>query len=138
MNYAYDDMYLEDAMNCLGEAMDYAFYSYNISMDKFLKLFISSGYAKECEIQVGYAIGLSEPVSFNVFTYGTGIVSDLELCEMVKKVFNFKPGNIIKELDLLNLDYRKLASGGHFGKENIDLPYERVDKVKEIKKHFQR
>ena len=102
------------------------------------KNIVASGLAEECEVQVGYAIGMSEPVSFNVFTYNTGKVSDLELCGMVKKVFNFKPGNIIKELDLLNLDYNKLASGGHFGKENIDLPYERLNKVNEILEFFKR
>ena len=81
---------------------------------------------------------MAEPVSFNVFTYGTGKVSDLELCNMIKKVFNFKPGNIIRELDLLNLNYRELARGGHFGKENMDLPYERLDKVEKINEYFKR
>ena len=102
------------------------------------KNIVASGYAKECEVQIGYAIGMAEPVSFNVFTYGTGKVSDLELCNMIKKVFNFKPGNIIRELDLLNLNYRELARGGHFGKENMDLPYERLDKVANIIKYFGR
>lgn len=102
------------------------------------KNIVASGYAKECEVQVGYAIGLAEPVSFNVFTYGTGKVSDLELCNMIKKVFNFKPGNIIKELNLLSLNYRELARGGHFGKENMTLPYERLDKVENIKEYFKR
>ena len=102
------------------------------------KNIVASGYAKECEVQIGYAIGMAEPVSFNVFTYGTGKVSDLELCNMIKKVFNFKPGNIIRELDLLNLNYRELARGGHFGKENMDLPYERLDKVDNIIRYFGR
>lgn len=102
------------------------------------KNIVASGYAKECEVQVGYAIGMSEPVSFNVFTYGTGKVTDLELCEMIKRVFNFKPGNIIKELNLLNLNYRELARGGHFGKENMDLSYERLNKVDEIKEYFKK
>ena len=102
------------------------------------KNIVASGYAKECEVQVGYAIGMCDPVSFNVFTYGTGEVSDLELCKMVKEVFNFKPGNIIKELDLLNLNYRELAKGGHFGKENVALPYERLDKVEKIKEYFEK
>ena len=102
------------------------------------KNIVASGLAKECEVQVAYAIGMCEPVSLNVFSYGTGIVSDLELCAMIKEVFNFKPGNIIKELDLLNLNYKELAKGGHFGKENIDLPYEKLNKVKEIKEYFER
>ena len=102
------------------------------------KNIVASGLAKECEVQVAYAIGMCEPVSLNVFSYGTGKVSDLELCSMIKEVFNFKPGNIIKELDLLNLNYKELARGGHFGKENIDLPYERLNKVKEIKEYFER
>lgn len=100
------------------------------------KNIVASGLASECEVQVGYAIGLCDPVSFNVFTYNTGKVSDLEICEMVKKVFNFKPGNIIKELKLLDLNYRELSYGGHFGKENIELPFERLDKVEEIQRYF--
>ncbi len=100
------------------------------------KNIVASGLAKECEIQVGYAIGMCDPVSLNVFTYNTGIVSDIEICKMVKEMFDFRPGNIIKELDLLNINYRECARGGHFGKENMDFPYERLDRVKEIKKYF--
>ena len=102
------------------------------------KNIVASGYAKECEIQVGYAIGLSEPVSFNVYSYNTGKVSDVELCEMVKEVFNFKPGNIIKELDLLNMDYNLVSKGGHFGKEGMNLEYEKLDKVGKIKSYFKK
>lgn len=100
------------------------------------KNIVASGVADECEIQVAYAIGLSEPVAINVNTFGSGKVSDNELCVMVKKIFDFKPGNIIKQLDLLNVNYRECARGGHFGKENIDLPYERLDKVKDIKEYL--
>jgi S-adenosylmethionine synthetase len=102
------------------------------------KNIVASGYAKECEIQVGYAIGLSDPVSFNVYSYNTGKVSDVELCEMVKEVFNFKPGNIIKELDLLNMDYNLVSKGGHFGKEGMNLEYEKLDKVEKIKSYFKK
>lgn len=102
------------------------------------KNIVASGIAKECEIQVAYAIGMSEPVSFNVFTYGTSKVDDTKLCKMIKEVFDFRPGRIIKNLDLLNVNYRETARNGHFGKENIELPYERLDKVEEIKKYFNR
>ena len=100
------------------------------------KNIVASGLAKECEIQIAYAIGLSEPVAINVDTFNSSKFSDLEILNMIKELFNFKPGNIIKELDLLNINYRECARGGHFGKENIELPYERLDKVIEIKKYF--
>ena len=100
------------------------------------KNIVASGLAKECEVQVAYAIGMCDPVSLNVFTYGTSKVSDLEICKMIKEVFDFRPGHIISSLNLLDLNYRELAKNGHFGKENIDLPYEKLDKVNEIKKYF--
>jgi S-adenosylmethionine synthetase len=102
------------------------------------KNIVASGVAKECEIQVSYAIGMCEPVSLNVFTYGSSKVNDNELCEMVKKIFDFRPSNIIKELDLLNLNYRELAKNGHFGKENMNLSYEKIDRLNEIKEYFER
>lgn len=100
------------------------------------KNIVASGIASECEVQVAYAIGMSEPVALNVFTYGTSKISDIEICEMIKEVFDFRPGHIIENLDLLNLNYRELARNGHFGKENMDLSYERLDKVSEIRKYF--
>lgn len=100
------------------------------------KNIVASGLAKECEVQVAYAIGMCDPVSLNVFTYGTSKVSDLEICKMIREIFDFRPGHIISNLKLLDLNYRELARNGHFGKENMDLPYERLDKVNEIKKYF--
>lgn len=100
------------------------------------KNIVASGIASECEVQVAYAIGMSEPVALNVFTYGTSKISDIEICKMIKEVFDFRPGHIIENLDLLNLNYRELARNGHFGKENMDLSYERLDKVSEIRKYF--
>lgn len=100
------------------------------------KNIVASGIASECEVQVAYAIGMSEPVALNVFTYGTSKISDIEICKMIKEVFDFKPGHIIDNLDLLNLNYRELARNGHFGKENMDLSYEKLDKVNEIRKYF--
>ncbi len=100
------------------------------------KNIVASGIADECEIQIAYAIGMSEPVAINVNTFSTGKYDDLELVEMIKKVFNFKPGNIIKELNLLNVNYRECARGGHFGREDIDLPYERLNKISDIKEYF--
>lgn len=102
------------------------------------KNIVASGIAKECEVQVAYAIGMSEPVSFNVSTYGSGKYDDCKICKMVEELFDFRPGNIIEEMDLLNIDYRKCASGGHFGKEDVELPYERLDKVDKIKAYFGR
>ena len=100
------------------------------------KNIVASGLTSECEVQVAYAIGMCEPVSLNVFTYGSSKVSDLELCKMVKEIFDFRPGNIIKELNLLNINYQELARNGHFGKENMDLSYERTDRINEIKEYF--
>lgn len=100
------------------------------------KNIVASGIASECEVQVAYAIGMSEPVALNVFTYETSKISDIEICKMIKEVFDFRPGHIIENLDLLNLNYRELARNGHFGKENMDLSYERLDKVSEIRRYF--
>ena len=100
------------------------------------KNIVASGLAKECEIQVAYAIGMCEPISLNIFTYGTGKVDDLELCKMVKKLFDFRPGKIIESLSLLDINYRECARGGHFGREDICLPYERLDKMNDIKEYF--
>ena len=98
------------------------------------KNIVASGLAKECEIQVSYAIGKSELVSLNVFTYGTGVFDDETLIEMVKKVFDFRPYSMIKNLNMLELDYYSVSKYGHFGRNDIDLPWERCDRVEELKK----
>ena len=100
------------------------------------KNIVASGIAKECEVQVGYAIGVSEPVSINVFSYGTSVFDDVRLVKMVKDLFDFRPYSMIHDLNMLNIDYSKVASGGHFGREDLDLSYEKLDKVEEIKEYF--
>ena len=100
------------------------------------KNIVASGLAKECEIQVSYAIGKSELVSLNVFTYGTGVFDDETLIEMVKKVFDFRPYSMIKNLNMLELDYYSVSKYGHFGRNDLDLSYERLDAVEKINKYF--
>ncbi|MBR3891659.1 MAG: methionine adenosyltransferase [Bacilli bacterium] len=100
------------------------------------KNIVASGLAKECEIQVSYAIGKSELVSLNVFTYGTGVFDDERLIEMVKKVFDFRPYSMIKNLNMLELDYYSVSKYGHFGRSDLDLSYERLDAVEKINKYF--
>jgi len=102
------------------------------------KNIVASGIARECELQVAYAIGLPKPISLNVNTFNTSSYQDEEILQMIKQLFDFRPGRIIKELDLLNIKYLPLSSYGHFGRDELDLPYERLDKVKEIKKYFLR
>ena len=100
------------------------------------KNIIASGIAKECEVQVSYAIGKSEPVSLNVFTYGTGVMSDTLILEMIKNVFDFRPFSMIKKLDMLNLDFYGLSKYGHFGRDDLNISYEKLDSVKKIKEYF--
>lgn len=95
---------------------------------------MAAGIAKKCELQLAYAIGLAEPVSIMVDTFGTGTVSDEKLAEIVKKVFDFTPAGIIKTLDLKRPIYRQIAAYGHFGRTDIDLPWEKPDKIEELKK----
>jgi S-adenosylmethionine synthetase len=100
------------------------------------KNIVASGLAKECEIQVSYAIGKSEAVSINVYTYGTGAVSDELLTDMVKEVFDFRPFAMIKKLKMLDLEFYKLSKSGHFGRDDIMVSFEKLDAIKEIKDYF--
>ena len=100
------------------------------------KNIVASGLAKECEIQVSYAIGKSEPVSINVYTYGSGAINDGLLTKMVKEVFDFRPFSMIKELDMLNLDFANVSKYGHFGRDDLKVSYERLDAVKKIREYF--
>ena len=100
------------------------------------KNIVASGLAKECEVQVSYAIGKSEAVSINVYTYGSGVVSDELLTDMVKSVFDFRPFAMIKKLKMLDLPFNKLCKGGHFGRDDIMVSYEKLDAVKDIKTYF--
>ena len=97
---------------------------------------VASGLADRCEIQLAYAIGVAKPVSIMVNTYGTGKLSDEELAGLVDKHFDFRPAVIIKNLDLRRPIYKKTAAYGHFGRTDIDLPWEKLDKVEELKAYL--
>ena len=93
---------------------------------------VAAGLARRCEIQLAYAIGVAHPLSVNVQTYGTGTLSDSRLAELIQGVFDLRPGAIIRELDLQRPIYRQTAAYGHFGRADLDLPWERVDRVDEL------
>ncbi len=98
------------------------------------KNIVAAGLAKKCEIQLSYAIGVAQPTSIMVDTFGTGMVSDEKLVEIVRQNFDFRPAGIIKMLDLRRPIYKQTAAYGHFGRTDIDLPWERLDKVEDLKK----
>lgn len=93
------------------------------------KNIIAAGLARQCQIQIAYAIGIAKPVGINVFTFGTGKISDREIEKLVIENFDLRPKGIIKELDLLRPIYRKTAIYGHFGREEKDFSWERTDKA---------
>lgn len=93
------------------------------------KNIVASGLASKCEIQVAYVIGVSRPVSVMVDTFGTGLLPDEEIASLVCELFDLRPGAIIKRFDLRRPIYKKLAAYGHFGREDLDLPWERTDMV---------
>ena len=95
------------------------------------KNIVAAGLADKCELQVAYAIGYPNPTSILVDTFGTGKIADEKIAEAVKKVFSFKPADIIKQLDLLRPIYKKSTNYGHFTK--ADLPWEKLDKVQALK-----
>ena len=94
---------------------------------------VAAGLADKCEIQLAYAIGVAKPVSVMVDTEGTGKLDDEKIAEIVNKHFDLRPAAIIKELDLRRPIYRQTAAYGHFGRTDIDLPWEHLDKVDELK-----
>ena len=95
---------------------------------------VAAGLADRCQIQLAYAIGVAEPVSILVDTFGTGVLPDDKLAEIVGKVFDFRPSAIIRRLDLRRPIYRQTAAYGHFGRTDIDLPWEKEDCVEALKK----
>lgn len=97
------------------------------------KNIIAAGLADKCEIQLAYAIGVANPVSVMVDTFGTGKVSDEKIAEAVKKVFDLRPAAIIEALDLRRPIYTPTSAYGHFGRKDIDLPWEKTDKTEELK-----
>lgn len=100
------------------------------------KNIVASGIAKKCEVQLAYAIGVAKPVSVLVNTYGTGKISDEEITEIVHKNFDLRPAAIIKNFDLKRPIYKQVAAYGHFGRTDLDLPWEQLDKVGVFKDKF--
>ncbi|MDO4834725.1 MAG: methionine adenosyltransferase [Bacillota bacterium] len=97
------------------------------------KNMVAAGLADRCEVQIAYAIGIARPVSIMVDSFGTGKYPDEKLAEIVEKHFDLRPAAIIRDLDLRRPLYRQVAAYGHFGRTDIDLPWERLDKVDELK-----
>ncbi|MHA6481320.1 methionine adenosyltransferase [Paenibacillus sp. strain BS8-2] len=97
------------------------------------KNIVAAGLAEKCEIQLAYAIGVARPVSINVDTYGTGKVSEEVLVDLINTNFDLRPAGIIKMLDLRRPIYAQTAAYGHFGRTDVDLPWERVDKAEVLK-----
>lgn len=97
------------------------------------KNIVAAGLADQCEVQLAYAIGVAEPVSIAIDTFGTGKVSEGQLVEAVRKHFDLRPAGIIKMLDLKQPIYKKTAAYGHFGRTDVLFPWEKLDKVEELK-----
>ena len=95
---------------------------------------VAAGLAEKCQVQIAYAIGVAEPVSFMVDTLGTGKVDDERITDAAREVFDMRPGMIIRDLDLLRPIYRKTACYGHFGREDPDFTWEKTDRVEALRK----
>ena len=100
------------------------------------KNIVAAGLADKCEIQVSYAIGVAHPTSVSVNTFGTGKLSETRLVEIVRENFDLRPAGIIKMLDLRRPIYKQTAAYGHFGRTDVDLPWEHLDKVETLKKYL--
>ena len=98
------------------------------------KNLVAAGLADRCEIQISYAIGVSHPTSLALETFGTNRVPDDLILDLVKTHFDLRPGAIIRDLDLRRPIYRATASYGHFGREDLDVPWERTDKADAIRR----
>jgi S-adenosylmethionine synthetase len=94
---------------------------------------VAAGLARRCELQLAYAIGVAQPLSVTVSTFGTGIVADAVMARAVLEVFDLRPGAIIRDLDLRRPIYRPIAAYGHFGRPDLDLPWERNDRLEELR-----
>ena len=97
---------------------------------------VAAGLADKCEIQLSYAIGVAQPTSIMIDTFGTGKVSDEKLVDIVRENFDLRPAGIIKMLDLRRPIYKQTAAYGHFGRNDLDLPWEKTDKAEELKKYL--
>ena len=100
------------------------------------KNLVAAGLADKCEIQLSYAIGVAQPTSINVDTFGTGKLDSDKLVEIVRENFDLRPAGIIKMLDLRRPIYKQTAAYGHFGRNDLDLPWEKLDKVEDLKKYL--
>ena len=100
------------------------------------KNIVAAGLADKCEIQLSYAIGVAHPTSVSVNTFGTGKLSEPKLVEIVRENFDLRPAGIIKMLDLRRPIYKQTAAYGHFGRTDVDLPWEHLDKVETLKKYL--
>ncbi len=100
------------------------------------KNIVASGLASKCEVELAYAIGVARPVSVMVDTFGTGVKSDDEISEIVDKVFDLRPSAIIYKLDLRRPIYQAVAAYGHMGREELNVPWEQLNMVDEIKKYM--
>jgi S-adenosylmethionine synthetase len=97
------------------------------------KNIVAAGLAGRCEIQVAYAIGVARPLSVNVETFGTGCIPDEQIARLIDENFDLRPGAIIRDLDLRRPIFRKVAAYGHFGRDDLDLPWERTDKAETLR-----
>ena len=100
------------------------------------KNIVAAGLADKCEIQLSYAIGVAHPTSIMVDTFGTGKISDEKIVEIIRENFDLRPAGIIKMLDLRRPIYKQTAAYGHFGRNDLDLPWEKLDKIEVLKKYL--
>nr|WP_187351657.1 methionine adenosyltransferase [Brevibacillus laterosporus] len=98
------------------------------------KNIVAAGLAEHCEVQVAYAIGVAQPVSIAVNTFGTGKIAESDLVALIRKNFDLRPAGIIKQLDLRRPIYKQTAAYGHFGRNDLNVPWERTDKAEDLKK----
>ena len=95
---------------------------------------VAAGLAERCEIQVAYAIGVAHPLSVNIETFGTGKIADEKIGELIREHFDLRPGAIIRDLKLRRPIYRQVSNYGHFGRDDLDLPWERTDKAEQLRR----
>jgi S-adenosylmethionine synthetase len=98
------------------------------------KNIVAAGLAERCEIQISYAIGVAKPISINVETFGTGKISDEEIVRLIDRNFDLRPGAIIKRLNLRRPIYRKTSNYGHFGREDADFTWEKLDMAEALRR----
>jgi len=98
------------------------------------KNIVAAGLAERCEIQISYAIGVAKPISINVETFGTGKIPDEEIVRLIDRNFDLRPGAIIKRLNLRRPIYRKTSNYGHFGREDADFTWEKLDMAEALRR----